>query len=150
MTRFAAFALFTIALIGCARLGAQTPTCVIVAFSNGGGIPATYACEKPSTIGLVGPAGPQGVPGPVGPTGPQGPAGTGTGITGGPCTSASGQLTFMVKLPDNTCLPVVIVGANPLAMVPGKGSIIAGAGVKTVDGKPIAEGRAIIVGAVKP
>lgn len=70
--------------------------------------------------GQQGPQGPQGVqgePGLVGPagftgaTGPQGPVGPPGAFTGGPCESADGSLAMFVKLPDQTCLPVIVSGS---------------------------------------
>jgi hypothetical protein len=50
------------------------------------------------------------IPGPVGPPGAQGPAGPiGPELAGQPCLAPGGTPALMVKLPNNTCLPIVAV-----------------------------------------
>ena len=107
------------------QLSAQTPTCVWTLTAN------VIKCVPPSGLGITGtpgPAGPQGQKGDQGIQGIQGPpgpagGGTGGGITGGPCVSSDGSPGLFVKLPDQTCLPVVVTGSisttKPVADVNG-------------------------------
>jgi len=88
----------------CTSLTAQTPTCIWAQFGN------VLRCVAPSSLGVQGPTGPQGPQGIPGPQGPAGPVGSGSGITGGPCVTADGSVALFVRLPDNSCLPVVASG----------------------------------------
>lgn len=121
--------LFFLCAAFCAR-AQQTPLCVVMAVNVSGGValvclpasslppgPAgpTGPAGAPGAPGAAGPKGdagaqgPQGVPGPTGPQGPQGLQGA-PGATGQPCTVPAGSSpTLMVKLPDGTCLPIMLV-----------------------------------------
>lgn len=122
MKRKLAVLFFLCAALACA----DSSQCivVVVGFSGGGStvvcLPATALALPPGPAGPVGPQGAagakgdqgpqgaQGTQGPAGPTGPQGPAGPGS--TGQACTVPAGSSpTLMVKLPDGTCLPLVLV-----------------------------------------
>lgn len=132
-------------------LAAQTtPTCVF-AFVGPNNIKCVPMPTGPAGVpGPAGPTGPQGVPGPAGPTGapgaagpagPQGPQGpAGGGITGVPCASSDGSVALFVKLPDGTCLPLVVAGtvvaASPMIDTNGN-PVVAGSTVQIVGGLPM-------------
>lgn len=120
-------------LVSVALACAQTATCVVVAMSVSGSVAFVclpFSSLPPGPAGPTGPQGqqgiqgPQGVPGATGPQGPTGPAGGGSG-TGQACTVSAGSApTLMVKLPDGTCLPLVLI--TPTAVNVGPSCSIQG------------------------
>ena len=126
----------TLLLLAVSLASAQTtPTCVWALSGNSLKCVALPA-GVPGPVGPQGPAGPAGpvaivasryngcsrLVGPMGPPGPQGPVGaSGSGITGGPCTSADGSVALFVQLPDKTCLPLIVSGATIANAAPAGG-----------------------------
>lgn len=77
---------------------------------TGGVLKANIPAPIPGPIGPPGAA--STVPGPPGPTGPAGAPGA--ALVGQSCVS-QGEVTLMVKLPNNTCLPLVVVTGDGLS-----------------------------------
>jgi hypothetical protein len=108
----------TIALLSAQSINSPSSSCVLAIASG------KLTCSSPQTI-----AGPQGPVGPTGATGPTGPAATIT-ITGGACSNADGSVGLFAKLPDGSCLPIVVSGAAiaPASTSPGGLLLLASGG----------------------
>ncbi len=122
----------TLVLLALASVAlAQVPSQVCMFVQPAGSSSLKFVCDTPAKLGLASIPGPSGPAGPAGPTGPQGPAGA--AITGGPCSNADGSVGLFVKLPNNTCLPVIVSG----------NAIIASAGAKDTSGNQVAPGTSV-------
>ncbi len=78
------------------------------AFAGATARPVYHCIDPSSLIGKSGPAGPMG---PQGAQGPPGPAGSSGIFTGSACNPpGTGALPY-AQLPDNSCLPIIVVPA---------------------------------------